>query len=239
MKTLVQVLGQLPNTRNASLSSMQNIAVPNNQSNCATNEFGRNQIRMDGFQIYAVVSALNLSSSIACLTAYVAIEQADQDNPRGFYNITYGFIADFLFTFSNAIGIMTGIHSTLIFSMVSMYGRSALGLNRDAAYYTFIEETLDNRQGAFRSFTWSIYSFLVQATCMIISRTPRWKWAIPGLLLLMVPWTLNQERAVLRKASKIFGTNVHFLSWRKLCCCCSSYNRVKTNDENNVVDSRV
>ena len=133
----------------------------------SNDRFQRSTVRLDGIEVYAVVSALTVASSIACIEAYGDINS----NKKGTYSpFDFGEFLHYVFMLSNAISIFTGLHATLVFSLVTMYGRTAIGLGRDKAFHSFVTETGFQRYRGFQTFLWSLYAFAVQCGVMIVTR---------------------------------------------------------------------
>ena len=159
----------------------------------------RKEFRLSGLEVYAVVGALNLASSIACLDAY-----SDLDTDRDIYII----VLDACFAIANAIGTLSGLHATLLFSMVTMYGRTAVGLNSDSAYITFMNDTDLQRHRAFQAFSLSLYSFLVQCALLITNLMVPYgiEYKMPVLLILglIISITIFEAHDVIDKGGLIF-----------------------------------
>ena len=79
---------------------------------------------------------------------------------------------DLCFFLSSALGIVAGLHATLVFSLMTVYGRTAIGMGRDDALAEFMSETGLVRYRGFQSFLCSIYAFLVQVVIMITYKAP-------------------------------------------------------------------
>jgi len=126
-------------------------------------ELDRATVRLDGIEVYAIVSALTCATSISCF---------DNFDPTPIDVIlkecaVFTFLADLCYFASGALGMMTGLHATLIFSLVTMYGRTALGIDRDDAFNDFFGSTGGARFSGFKSFKISLYSFIIQLTFLI------------------------------------------------------------------------
>jgi hypothetical protein len=157
-------------------------------------------VRLDGIEVYAVVSALTVASSIACLDAYG--DSADSK----YWNILYPLF-DAIFMAFHIAGILTGLHSTLVFSMVTMYGRTAIGLGRDKACQVFFSKTSKQRYRAFQTFLWSLYSFLGQCIFTIVKRIPFGAVGqlLIAILLCYIGYLIIEEtNDIVDKASVIF-----------------------------------
>ena len=127
--------------------------------------FERSTVRLDGLEVYAVVSALTVASSIACMDAYgdIFYRMQVENSATGLATVMHIF-----FVLTNTVGILAGLHSTLIFSLATMYGRTAVGLGRDEAFHKFFECTGLQRYRGFKTFLLSLYSFTMQIVMTII-----------------------------------------------------------------------
>ena len=179
------------------------------------NSMERNTVRLDGIEVYAVVSALTVASSIACLDTYGASAKSDTYMDK---------LLDICFTISNSIGILSGLHATLIFSLVTMYGRTAVGLGRDLAFSSFFGKTGIQRYRGFQTFLWSLYTFMVQVTIVIIKVMFPFGSFVRTIVLLcfvIVMYLISSDtNAIVEEASVIFdakyGHNMSFRSLDKL-----------------------
>ena len=100
----------------------------------------RNTVRLDGIEVYAVVSALTVASSIACLDTFSGNRSSDFEFHQEIDKIL-STTEGIAFSISIAVGILTGLHATLVFSLATMYGRTAVGLGRDDAFHDFFQNT--------------------------------------------------------------------------------------------------
>jgi uncharacterized membrane protein len=134
----------------------------------------RTSVRLDGLEVYAVVSALT------CATLYQCFESFNCDDfgrlyQEGHYIELFG---DIVFLFSSATGVLAGLHSTLVFSLITIYGRTAIGMGRDEAFEIFFKKTSLVRFRGFRAFLWSLYAYLVQVGIVITSKVPQRAMAV-------------------------------------------------------------
>jgi hypothetical protein len=126
-------------------------------------ELDRATVRLDGIEVYAIVSALTCATSISCFDNF---EPTSIDIIMQEYAV-FTFLADLCYFCSGALGMMTGLHATLIFSLVTMYGRTALGIDRDDAFNQFFSNTGGARFSGFKSFKLSLYCFMTQLSFLI------------------------------------------------------------------------
>jgi hypothetical protein len=88
------------------------------------------------------------------------------------------------------MGMITGLHSTFVFSLMTVYGRTAIGMGWDKAFQTFFQDTQAVRHRGFRSFRLSLHTFLIQMLFLIVSRLPPSKVMrrMGGSILALVMW---------------------------------------------------
>jgi hypothetical protein len=110
--------------------------------------FDRKQVRLDGLEVYAVVSAL---------TAGTLVEVFDSYNPGDIADLFTGgryleVLMSIVFVATGTVGIVFGLHCIFVFSLVTMYGRTALGMEREDALEVFFANTGLQRLHGFRTF---------------------------------------------------------------------------------------
>jgi len=125
-------------------------------------------IRLDGVEVYAVVSALTLATAVA---SFEMIDTSTWDIHWAQRNV-YKLLIIVFNLLCGSIGIGAGLHSVIVFSLSLMYGRTAIGLSHDDAYDEFFSKTALQRVRGFKSFLISMYSFMVQMMILIESRCP-------------------------------------------------------------------
>lgn len=120
-------------------------------------------VRLDGIEVYAIVSALTCATAISCFDNYDPTPLDVIVRERAVFTL----LAEMFYYLSGALGMMTGLHATLIFSLVTMYGRTALGIDRDDAFNDFFANTGPARFNGFWSFKLSLYCFMTQLSFLI------------------------------------------------------------------------
>jgi hypothetical protein len=124
----------------------------------------RATVRLDGLEVYAVVSAL---TSATLYQGFDAFTPHSWDDAH-----LIELLGDGIFFLSSSLGVVAGLHATLVFSLMTVYGRTAIGMARDDALGAFMTSTGMVRYRGFQSFLCSIYAFLIQVVCMITSKAP-------------------------------------------------------------------
>jgi len=160
------------------------------------NFLSRKVFRMDGLEVYAIVGALNVASCIASLDAY-----GDININRDVYTLFF----DHTFAVANAIATLSGLHATFIFSIVTMYGRTAIGLDKDSSYKDFMEGTQSQRHRAFQCFSVSLYASLVQCVLLIINRmVPERKFLVLAVMCILITVTISEAHDVIAEGGMIY-----------------------------------
>lgn len=170
-------------------------------------EWDRAGFRLDGLEVYAVVSALTLATSIQFFE--LLSDQWQWGGPlpvsllasgfplasRLFFYAQhwFGIATDFVCLLASATGMITGLHSTLVFSLMTVYGRTAVGSGWDDSFQQFFRSTGQVRFRGFRSFRASLYTFLVQILFIIVSRLPPRTRVVGAMVLTYTMWCVYKD----------------------------------------------
>jgi hypothetical protein len=161
----------------------------------------RTMVRLSGLEVYAVVSALTLATAIQCFDAIERKDWLVLITERRMLELA----GDALFMICSATGIIAGLHSTLVFSLMTMYGRTAVGMARDDAFATFFANTGLQRYHGFQSFLYSMYAFLLQVVIMFTHKTPAYAKIAAFLVILYAMYTVYSDtRVIIDNAGIIF-----------------------------------
>ena len=163
----------------------------------------RKSVRMDGLEVYAVVGALTAATSLSTF-----------DNFSGNWEEIYGngsyleIGLSYTYLVFAALGTISGLHTVLVFSLVTMYGRTALGIGKVSKCNKFLSGCHSQRFRAFKTFLMSAYSFAIQTSIMIINKSPQ-SLRIPVSLLLVcsVAYVYDDVESVIAAASEAIFSN--------------------------------
>ncbi|KAL7513701.1 hypothetical protein ACHAXN_010980 [Cyclotella atomus] len=100
-------------------------------------ELERKQVRLDGLEVYAVVSAVTAGTLVAVFDSYHPGDIIELFTERRYLEVLMSIV----FLSTGTIGIVCGLHCIFVFSLVTMYGRTALGMERDDALEVFFADT--------------------------------------------------------------------------------------------------
>jgi hypothetical protein len=128
-------------------------------------DFFRQEARLNSMDSYVLVSTLTASMSFGCLVGFSPHVQSIQSS-RFFYKtlclaiqVVSGFSALF------------GLYATIVFALTILYGKSALGTERDRQYDKFLIKTVRARVRGARCFSLSLALFALEAGLVLFERT--------------------------------------------------------------------
>jgi hypothetical protein len=136
----------------------------------STLDLTRVSMRLDGFNSYAIIAALLLNATLKlyCMTP----KQIESGG-----NISTGKVATILFVLFAGSSLICNAYSALVFSLLSLYSKTALGLGQDAAFLEFFAATSVVRRRAFHSLLAALLSFkLCFTTSLYIHYNGKIRW---------------------------------------------------------------
>jgi hypothetical protein len=123
-----------------------------------TVDLARTSIRLDSINSYAIITALLLN---ATLRLYSMTPKQMDSNHHNLENI-----ARLLFVLSAGLSMICGTYTTVVFSLLGLYSKTALGMGQDQAFLQFFAATDQIRKRGFDSFLLALLSFEV---CFVAS----------------------------------------------------------------------
>jgi hypothetical protein len=124
----------------------------------ATVDLARTSIRLESLNSYAIITALLLNATLKLYT--MTPKQTDSSHHK------LENIARVIFVLSAGLSMICGAYTTVVFSLLGLYSKTALGLGRDQAFLQFVAATAQGRQRGFNSFLTALLSFEV---CFVAS----------------------------------------------------------------------
>jgi hypothetical protein len=131
-------------------------------------DMDRATVRLDGLEVYAVVSALSSATLIQFFDSFISTSLRVLWEEQRFIEL----VGDLVFIIASSTGIVAGLHATLVFSLMTMYGRTALGMGRHEALDIFFAKSGLQRYRGFQTFLYSLYAFLVQVLIKVTTKCP-------------------------------------------------------------------
>ena len=128
-------------------------------------DFFRQATRIQAWDEYVLVSILCTSISYNALQSF-------ELNPEHEGVFLYEVVIRSLIQCVAGFACLSGIYSTMVFSLSILYGKTALGNERDPQYDSFLENTLDIRINAFRAFSLSLALFAILVVLVLAEDLP-------------------------------------------------------------------
>eukprot|EP00561_Arcocellulus_cornucervis_P001476 CAMPEP_0185806494 /NCGR_PEP_ID=MMETSP1322-20130828/4464_1 /TAXON_ID=265543 /ORGANISM="Minutocellus polymorphus, Strain RCC2270" /LENGTH=571 /DNA_ID=CAMNT_0028502583 /DNA_START=150 /DNA_END=1865 /DNA_ORIENTATION=- len=126
----------------------------------------RKMVRLDGLEVYAVVSAVTAGTLVAVFDSYHPGDIVDLFSEGRYLDVFMSCV----FLFTGAIGIVCGLHCIFVFSLITMYARTALGMDRDDALEEFFGTTGLQRYHGFQTFVGSLYALMCELIVVITAK---------------------------------------------------------------------
>lgn len=128
-------------------------------------DFFRQMARLESMESYVLVSTLTSSMSFGCLLAFDPLSNSAL-SAQIFYRslcMAIQVVAGF--------STLCGLYATIMFSLTILYGKSALGTERDREYDKFLRRTVRARVSGSRMFSFSLALFALEALLVLVERT--------------------------------------------------------------------
>jgi hypothetical protein len=146
-------------------------------------DFFRQGARLESMDSYVLVSTLTASMSFGCLVgfkpqtvavAHVAVPlfklATMTKNNKAMLECIYRTLCVSI-QIASGMSALCGLYATVIFSLTILYGKSALGAERDREYDKFLRRTVRSRVNGARCFTLSLALFALTTVLVLIEKT--------------------------------------------------------------------
>jgi hypothetical protein len=130
----------------------------------------RQLIRLEGLEPYVLVSVLTATAS------YSTINSEEFISPEGVVDWTAAGLL-----LSSLGSTLCGLYSTITFSLSILYGKTALGMDREDKYLYFLDQTAGKRLRGFQAFKVSLLLFGVSILLLSVDKLPEQLRPIGGL----------------------------------------------------------
>jgi hypothetical protein len=157
----------------------------------------RTKIRLEGLSSYGVVTAVLMGATLR-LFGSTNTDLSKEKNQR-LVNV-----AKIIFSVSAIISVVSGAYTTVVFSLLGLYAKTALGMGLDGHFMEFFAATAPYRQTAFWNFLLSLMTF---ETCFLTNMIIRYKgkqrWLAVLLATAGVAISFTHWMAIIGIAGKI------------------------------------
>ena len=128
-------------------------------------DFFRQSTRIAAWDEYVLVSILCTSICYGALTTFTL-----NDDHKGIF--LYESVLKTIIQIVAGTGVLAGLYSTMVFSLSILYGKTALGLERDVQYDEYLDDTADIRSTAFLAFSAALALFAVLVVLVLAEDLP-------------------------------------------------------------------
>jgi hypothetical protein len=159
----------------------------------------RVKIRLEGLSSYGVMSALLMNS---CLRLF-------SSTPKNLTKLEgrYITVAKIIFMVSIVSSIVCGCYTTVVFSLLGLYAKTALGLSQDQPFLDFFAATGNVRKWAFNALLISLVSFEASfVTSLFISYDEKLRWWAAGIATACVVISFWHWSTILLTANRLLFT---------------------------------
>ena len=159
----------------------------------------RMNMRLDGLEAYILVGAL------VSTTSFNDVLGSDFLTANG----SLPYFCRYVTLIVSAMVTLLGLYATIIFASTILYGKTAMGLNRDRMFMHFMDKTRGQRIRGFNALAACIVLFGVEVCLIVADRIPDPKLVPPVLLVsaVIIYFGVNDFRTIIDSAGPIF-TNV-------------------------------
>lgn len=158
----------------------------------------RAKIRLEGLHSYGVVTTLMLNASLRLLSA---TPKAKKGMIKG---ETIDNAAKILFTAAIVASVISGLYTTIVFSLLGNYAKTAIGLGRDEGGVQFFDATQSIRQNAFHAFIISLISFNTSfILSLFLNYEGKMKWWVAGIAAALSLLSWWQWSSIMHIASQL------------------------------------
>jgi len=131
----------------------------------------RVKTRLDGLHSYGVIAALMMNAS---LRLYSSTPKRTDDGGISFENVI-----KFLFTMSMMLSVISGSYTTIVFALLGLYSKRALGMGMDEKFVKFFDATHDIRESGFDAFVMCLATFKISfCLSLFLNYRGKFRWVI-------------------------------------------------------------
>ena len=163
----------------------------------------RARIRLEGLSAYGVTCALLMNASLSFFggTPKTIQELPEKEGPER-RRVRAENIATVVFSASTCLSILCGLYTTIVFSMLALYSKTALGMGIDANYLKFFEITASIRKSGFDMYVLSLLSFNgAISSCFFLTYKGPLRKALSGLAFALTAFSWVNIKRVMDLAS--------------------------------------
>ena len=139
--------------------------------------------RLEGMEIYSLVMALFMGAALGLLGStpikISPLKECKKDKGKALDTL-----ASYLFYVSSTYAVVSSAFTTILFTLVSLYAKTAIGMGTDVRYLQFLDATGHIRADGFFAFMRAIKTFgisFVLSTYLCTECGSKGRWIVPLL----------------------------------------------------------
>ena len=165
-------------------------------------DIGRIRMRLEGLQSYSTISALLMNASLRLFSATKQPADPSSENSKAHLHYMYN-----VFLAADILSVLLGAYTTIVFTMVSLYSKQALGRALDIEFLNFYTATQKLREFGFSAFVGSLVSFQVAFIgTLYCNLRGRKRQVFVTLATAIATFTVTMLRQVMSSATKFIFT---------------------------------
>ena len=167
----------------------------------------RQSFRLAGFDPYILVSVLTAGESFDVVSNYHP-GWANMAGKTSLSQLTTEDVYTQVLLCIGAASTLLGSYAAVTFALTVLYGKTAIGLDKDEAYYAYLDTTGLQRFRAFKAFTASLGLFCVIVFLELVEKTPS-VLRLPVALICMafLYFGRSEYKFIIDSAGPIFAPN--------------------------------
>jgi len=136
----------------------------------------RTRVGLEALHTYSVMTTLLLNCSLRLFSS--TPKKLDDKRP------SYENLAKIVFAICVAMSVVFGGYSVVVFSLMGLYSKRALGVGKDDAFLAFAARTESIRVGGFNAFLASLLFFKTSFLLSVfLNYEGKFRWWLAGLVL--------------------------------------------------------
>jgi hypothetical protein len=165
-------------------------------------DLGRVKLRLDGLHTYGVITSLLMNASLRLFSS----------TPKRFEEKAHvSNTIKAIFSVMVATSVLSGSYTTIVFSLLGLYSKRALGRGMDVEFVRFFEESRSIRELAYDTFLVSLVSFQISFVLSLFlnhDEGMNWKLALFGGIMALACWWKWSTVMILAKTILKLGADM-------------------------------
>ena len=163
-------------------------------------DLGRARIRLEGLQMYCTIASLIMN---AALDLYSSTPKNQKEDPKKLLDRVENWVK-ILFACNTIATVVMGSYSCIVFVLLGLYSKTALGMGLDDKFLQFFQETHYIRESAFHTFIWGLLSFQGSFICSLFLNYSGWmRWFVLAISSIASLFSIYKWNEILSIAGKI------------------------------------